>query len=47
VPSPVHFRKQGIAMGGIPDREYDRFTVSEEKVRALVSALEYPTKNKP
>jgi copper homeostasis protein len=47
VPSPVHFRKQGIAMGDIPDREYDRFTVGEEKVRALISALEHPTKNKP
>jgi len=41
LPSPVRFRKQGIAMGDIPDREYDRFTVSEEKVRALISALEH------
>jgi copper homeostasis protein len=47
VPSPVHFRKQGIAMGDISDREYDRFTVSEERVRALISALEHPTKNEP
>jgi copper homeostasis protein len=44
LPSPVRFRKQGIAMGDIPDREYDRFTVSEEKVRALISAMEYPTR---
>jgi copper homeostasis protein len=39
-PSPVRFRKQGIAMGDVPDREYERFSVSEEKVRALVGALE-------
>jgi copper homeostasis protein len=39
-PSPVRFRKQGIAMGDIRDREYRRFTVREENVRALVSALE-------
>lgn len=39
LPSPVRFRKQGIAMGDVPDREYDRFTVSEEKVRALAQAL--------
>ena len=44
LPSPVRFRKQGIAMGDIPDREYDRFTVSEEKVRALISALEHPAR---
>jgi copper homeostasis protein len=40
LPSPMRFRKQGIAMGDVPDREYDRFTVSEEKVRALACALE-------
>lgn len=39
LPSPVRFRKQGIAMGDVPDREYERFTASEEKVRALVRAL--------
>ena len=39
LPSPIRFRKQGIAMGDIPDREYDRFTVSEEKVRALARVL--------
>ncbi len=40
LPSPVRFRKQGIAMGDVPDREYDRFIASEEKVRALVQALD-------
>ena len=39
-PSPVKFRKQGIAMGDIRDREYRRYTVREENVRALVRALE-------
>ena len=38
--SPVQFRKQGIAMGDIPDCEYKRFIVREESVRALVGALE-------
>jgi copper homeostasis protein len=40
VPSPVRFRKQGIAMGGVRGREFRRFTASEENVRALVRALE-------
>jgi copper homeostasis protein len=40
LPSPMRFRKKGIAMGDVPDREYDRFCASEEKVRALVNALE-------
>jgi copper homeostasis protein len=40
LPSPMCFRKQGIAMGDVPEREYDRFIVSEEKVRALARALE-------
>jgi copper homeostasis protein len=39
-PSPVQFRKKGIAMGDIRDREYRRYTVLEENVRALVSALD-------
>ncbi len=39
-PSPVKFRKRGMAMGEIPDREYRRFAVREESVRALVQALE-------
>jgi copper homeostasis protein len=37
-PSPVQFRKQGLTMGNLPDREYKRFTVCEERVRALVQA---------
>jgi copper homeostasis protein len=39
-PSPAQFQKQGLAMGEIPDREYRRFVVREENVRALVDALE-------
>jgi copper homeostasis protein len=38
--SPARFRKQGMAMGDIQDREYMRFVVREESVRALVGALE-------
>ncbi len=38
-PSPVRFRKQGLAMGDLRDREYRRFTVRYESVRALVGAL--------
>jgi copper homeostasis protein len=39
-PSPVQFRKQGMAMGDIRDREYRRFTAREDSVLALVTALE-------
>jgi len=38
-PSPVLFRKEEIAMGTVSDREYTRFLVREEDVRALVGAL--------
>jgi copper homeostasis protein len=48
VPSPIRFRRQGIAMGGIQDGEFQRYTVREENVRALVNVLERlsPTKIK-
>ncbi len=39
VPSPVRFRKPGMAMGDLPDGEYRRYTVREENVRALLGAL--------
>jgi copper homeostasis protein len=39
-PSPMQFRKQGMAMGDIRDREYRRFAAREDRVLALVSALE-------
>ncbi len=42
-PSPVRFRKQGLAMGDIRDREYRRFSVREESVRALTQMLERVT----
>jgi copper homeostasis protein len=42
-PSPVRFRKRGMAMGDLRDREYRRFTVHEESVRALIQALPTPT----
>jgi copper homeostasis protein len=38
--SPAQFRKKGMAMGDIRDREYKRFVVREESVRALISSLE-------
>ena len=38
-PSPVRFRKEWMAMGYTEDREYTRFAVQEEHVRALVQAL--------
>ena len=38
-PSPVRFRKQGLSMGDLRDREYRRFTVHEQSVRALLGAL--------
>jgi len=37
--SPAQFRKRGMAMGDIRDREYKRFVVREESVRALASSL--------
>lgn len=37
--SPVRFRKRGVAMGDLRDREYRRFAVRDESVRALVGAL--------
>jgi copper homeostasis protein len=40
LPSPTVFRKRGMAMGDIRDREYKRFIVREESVRALADSLE-------
>jgi copper homeostasis protein len=40
VPSPVEYHREGIQMGEIRDREYLRFVVEEESVRALASALQ-------
>jgi copper homeostasis protein len=42
--SPVQFRKPGMAMGEIRHREYRRFAVREETVRALLQALPVPAK---
>jgi len=38
-PSPMRFRKQEISLGDAADREYQRFEVREENVRALITAL--------
>ncbi len=38
-PSPVEFHRLHVQMGEVRDREYLRFVVEEERVRALVSAL--------
>jgi copper homeostasis protein len=40
VRSPVKFRKRGMTMGDIPDREYRRYIVREQSVRVLVRSLE-------
>jgi copper homeostasis protein len=39
MPSPVRFRKPGMVLGDLRDREYRRFVVREESVRALLDAL--------
>jgi copper homeostasis protein len=38
--SPARFRKRGMAMGDIRNREYKRFVVREENVRVLTGSLE-------
>ncbi len=38
--SPVKFRKLGMAMGDLRDREYRRYSVRAEKVRALLQGLD-------
>ena len=38
--SPVKFRKRGMAMGDLRDREYRRYCVREESVRALLQGLD-------
>lgn len=40
VASPVDFHKRGLHMGEIRDREYLRFIVQEESVRAMAHALQ-------
>lgn len=40
VPSPVRFRKEGVAMGEVRDREYVRRVTQEESVRAMRQALQ-------
>jgi len=39
-PSPVEFHRTEVQMGEIRDREYVRYVVEEESVRALTSALQ-------
>ena len=39
--SPVRFRKQGMSMGDLRDREYRRFCVRPENVRALLHGLDH------
>jgi len=38
-PSPMLYRNAGVTMGSIGEREYERFSVREEDVRALCAAL--------
>jgi len=37
--SPIRFRKPGMSMGDLRDREYRRFMVGEQNVRDLIQAL--------
>jgi copper homeostasis protein len=39
VPSRVRFRKEGISLGDVAEREYSLFQTQEAKVRALLDAL--------
>ncbi|HEX4036940.1 MAG TPA: copper homeostasis protein CutC [Acidobacteriaceae bacterium] len=39
-PSPVHYRRPDMLLGEIHDREYLRYGVREEAVRALVAVLQ-------
>lgn len=39
-PSPVEFHRRNVQMGEVRDREYLRFVVEEESVRALAGALQ-------
>ncbi len=39
-PSPVRFRKQGIAMGNLRGKEFVRHEVRETNVRALVDMID-------
>jgi copper homeostasis protein len=41
IASPVRFRKPGMSMGDLSDREYSRFNTSAENVRALLQALNH------
>jgi len=41
ISSTAQFRKKGMAMGDIGDREYKRFVVQEQSVRALTDALQH------
>jgi copper homeostasis protein len=45
--SPVHFRKQGMSMGDLRDREYRRFSVRPENVRALLHGLDHAFETVP
>lgn len=38
--SPMQFRKPGMAMGDVQDREYSRYVVQPDTVRSIVKALD-------
>ncbi len=46
-PSPVVYRRQGVQMGETHDREYVRYVVEEDSVRALASALQRVIADRP
>jgi copper homeostasis protein len=39
-PSPMEFHRRHVQMGEVRDREYLRFVVEEDKVRALAGVLQ-------
>jgi copper homeostasis protein len=46
-PSPVDFHRRHVQMGEVRDREYLRFVVEEEKVRALAGILQHLAETRP
>jgi copper homeostasis protein len=45
-PSPMEFHRQDVQMGEVRDREYLRFVVEEESVRALVQSVQRMTEER-
>ncbi|HUJ29761.1 MAG TPA: copper homeostasis protein CutC [Candidatus Acidoferrum sp.] len=39
IPSPMRYRNEKISIGSVPENEYRRFVVSEERVRELIRSV--------